>query len=115
MTNAGLQNQEFTKSAGSSPRVAIIFRTHFWDDFVDRQYRLIVEKSAGLDLYVLADETRAGILAPAQARKFSVTDQQILSAGFVGAGEGSIQWFSGDVPLYLFRRSNPHYEYYIQL
>ncbi len=44
-----------------------------------------------------------------------ITDQAILDAGYVAAGEGSLQWYSGDVPLYLFRAAHPDYDYYIQI
>ena len=94
---------------------AVLFRTHFWDDFVSRQFARLLTHTRGLDVFLLVDETRGFVDTPKGIAKFSVTDQQILEAGFVNAGGGSIQWFSGDVPLYLFKLSHPAYSFYVQL
>lgn len=97
-------------------RYAVVFRTHFWDAFVDRQFRRLQEQvGADGDVFVLVDETRGHVAGIPTSRVFRLTDGQVLDAGFVAAGEGSIQWFSGDVPLYLFRHAHPGYRYYVQL
>ena len=101
-------------AAAALPRYAVVFRTHFWDEFVGRQFERLKARVGHGDIYVLVDETR-GPVAGIPGTKFPVTDQQVLDAGFVEAGEGSIQWFSGDVPLYLFREAYPDYDYYLQL
>ena len=93
----------------------VLFRTHFWDDFVDRQFARLLRHTNSLDVIVLVDETKGPVFLPEGVKKFGVTDHDILEAGFVAAGGGSIQWFSGDVPLYLYRLANPGYDFYIQL
>lgn len=98
-----------------SPTFAVIFRTHFNDDFAQRQLTKLAKWSSGGDLFTLVDETRGPVTNFNGADKFSITDQEILDAGFVEAGEGSIQWFSGDVPLYMFRKAHPNYDYYLQV
>ena len=94
---------------------AVIFRTHFWDDFVERQFRRLQQQVGRGSIYVLVDETRGRVAGIPTRDVFRLTDGQVLEAGFVAAGEGSIQWFSGDVPLYLFRAAFPDYSYYLQL
>jgi hypothetical protein len=97
------------------PRYAVVVRTHFWDAFVDRQFERLRKQVGAGDIHVLVDETRGHVAGIPTDNVFRLTDGQVLDAGFVAAGEGSIQWFSGDVPLYLFRKANPDYDYYVQL
>lgn len=97
------------------PHYALVFRTHFWDEFTQRQFDRACSQAASADMYVLVDETRGQVEGIRAERVFGVTDPQILDAGFVAAGEGSIQWFSGDVPLYMFFHRFPNYTYYIQM
>jgi hypothetical protein len=101
--------------APAAPRYAVVFRTHFWDAFVDRQFRRLQAQVGHGDVFVLVDETRGHVAGIPTGKVFRLTDGQVLDAGFVAAGEGSIQWFSGDVPLYLFARANPGYDHYVQL
>ena len=42
-------------------RYALIFRTHFWDDFANRQLRRAAAAAPGADLWVLVDETRGRV------------------------------------------------------
>ena len=112
LTDADFQSDP---TASETPRYAVIFRTHFWDEFVSRQFRHLQDQVKSGNVYVLVDETRGPVEIPDTTLVFRLTDQQVLDAGYVRAGEGSIQWYSGDVPLYLFRESHPDYAYYIQL
>jgi hypothetical protein len=103
------------RNEAAGTRYAVIFRTHFWDDFCDRQLRRLREQVGTGDIFVLVDETRGHVAGIPTERVFRLTDQMVLDAGYPQAGEGSIQWFSGDVPMYLFRAANPDYVYYVQL
>ena len=96
-------------------KAIVLFRTHFWDAFVDRQFSRLLQASTGLDVFVLTDDTRSPVPVPSGIKRFSVSDDMMLRAGFVAAGSGSMQWFSGDVPLYLFAEAYPDYTSYIQL
>ena len=98
-----------------TPNYAVIFRTHFWDQFASRQLERVRRKSQSGNVFVLVDETRGAVSGIENDRVVRITDSDILSAGFVDAGEGSIQWYSGDVPLYLFQSAHPDYDFYIQL
>ena len=97
------------------PRYALIFRTHFWDGFTQRQFDRVRIRARSADAYVLVDETRGKIANIGADRVMGITDDEILAAGFVAASEGSVQWYSGDVPLYMFYAQHPDYDYYVQM
>jgi hypothetical protein len=97
------------------PRYAVLFRTHFWDEFAGRQYDRLLRQVGSGDVYVLVDETRGHVADIPTDRVFRLTDAQVLEAGYVNAGEGALQWFSGDVPVYLFFAAHSEYDYYLQL
>jgi hypothetical protein len=95
----------------TNPRYAVVFRTHFWDEFCDRQLDRLRARVGSGDIYVMVDQTRGPVKGIPTEKVYPVTDQAILDAGFVAAGEGSLQWYSGDVPLYLFRSAYPDYDF----
>lgn len=97
------------------PTFAVIFRTHFWDDFTTRQLERVRARTGSGQLFVLVDDTRGSIAGITNKDVFRLTDGEVLSAGYPEAGEGSVQWYSGDVPLYLFARAYPDFDYYVQL
>ena len=97
------------------PRYALIFRTYFWDEFAKRQFDRACLRALSADKYVLVDETRGPVEGIDAENVFRVTDSNLLEAGYVSAGEGSMQWYSGDVPLYLFYERHPDYDFYIQM
>ena len=99
----------------AAPRYALVVRTHFWDDFVRRQLERLRPHLGRGDLFLLIDVTRGDITPDEPVATFKVTDPEILRRGYIDNGDGSIQWFSGDVPLYLFRERHPDYDYYVQL
>ena len=97
------------------PRYALVFRTHFWDDFAQRQFDRVRARARSADIFVLVDETRGKVSGIGAERVVGVTDAEILATGFVAAGEGSLQWYSGDVPLYMFYLRHPGYDFYVQM
>ena len=97
------------------PRYVVVFRTHFWDEYVSRQFKRLQDRVGAGDLFVLVDETNGHVAGIPTDKVFRITDGQVLSAGYVRAGEGSIQWYSGDVPLYVFQSTYPGYDYYVQI
>jgi hypothetical protein len=94
---------------------AVIFRTHFWDEFAQRQFERLQAHAGGCDLFVLVDETGGKVDGITHDRVVRVTESSLLGMGFARAGEGSLLWFNGDYPLYGFMQLNPNYERYLQL
>jgi hypothetical protein len=101
--------------AEERPRACIIFRTHFWDDFVRRQFDRLLAVSGSLDVFVLVDETNGPVAGIAHDKVARVTESDVLDMGFAKAGEGSLLWFNGDYPLYWFAERHPDYALYLQL
>ncbi len=96
------------------PRIAVIFRTHFWDGFAQRQFGRLLAVAGGTDVFVLVDETSGPVAIP-HDRVVRVTEASLLAMGLAAAGEGNLLWFNGDYPLYAFLRNQPEYDYYLQL
>jgi hypothetical protein len=44
------------------PRYAVIFRTHFWDDFARRQFARLRQMVREGDIFVLVDETNGPVV-----------------------------------------------------
>lgn len=97
------------------PSYAVIFRTHFWDEFVQRQFDRVVAKVGAGDLYVLVDETNGPVAGISHDRVVRLTEQDVLAMGMARAGEGNLLWFNGDYPLYYFQKTQQPYDYYLQL
>ena len=98
-----------------APRTAVIFRTHFWDGFAQRQFDRLLSVAEGTDVFVLVDETNGKVSGIEHRRVVRVTADELLAMGFARAGEGNLLWFNGDYPLYRFQELHPDYDYYVQL
>ena len=92
----------------------MIFRTHFWDGFAQRQFDRLLAVAGGTDVFVLVDETQGPVAVP-HDRVMRVTETALLAMGLARAGEGNLLWFNGDYPLYAFLQDQPDYDYYLQL
>ena len=94
---------------------AVIFRTHFWDEFAQRQFdRLLSQVGAG-HVYVLVDETNGKVEGINHDRVVRITEQDMLGMGLPRAGTGNLLWYNGDYPLYYFLQRHGSYDYYLQL
>jgi hypothetical protein len=95
-----------------SRKYAVLFRTHFWDSFTQRQYKRLSEKTRSADIYILMDETSQ----KAPLRKTNIvrhTQSDVLSLGLHDGGTGNVLWYNGDYPLYFFFLQNKQYEHYV--
>ncbi len=93
-------------------RYAVLFRTHIWDDYVERQYQRLRANIGRGDLYVLLDETH-GAVETGKDRVVSHTNAAIKSLGLADAGSGNFLWYNGDYPLYFFYDRHPEYDFYL--
>ncbi len=98
-----------------APRYAVIFRTHFWDDFVTRQLERLSRQVAQGDIFVLIDETNGAVEGIAHNRVVRMRDADATGLGLALRGEQNLMWFNGDYPLYHFQHRHPEYDYYLQL
>ena len=100
-------------SALSLPRFAVIFRTHFWDKFAQRQLDRLLARVVGGDVFVLVDETNGRVEGIGHDKIVRMTEQDVLGMGYPRAGIGNMLWFNGDYPLYYFFKAQPGYDYYV--
>ena len=91
---------------------AVLFRTHLWDDFVERQYQRLQARVGRGALFILVDETSGKVPVP-HANIVSHSEAGVLALGLSGAGHGNLLWFNGDYPLYFFYEQHPGYDFYI--
>ena len=91
---------------------AVLFRTHVWDDFVERQYQRLRAKVGRGDLFILADETSRPLAIP-HPNVVSHTQAGVLDLGLAGGGHGNMLWFNGDYPLYYFYQQHGGYDHYV--
>lgn len=101
----------------ASPTFAVVVRTHFWDAFIERQVKRLAPHIGGGKLFVLADVTRGDldVTSDLEIEVVKVTDGDLLALGYPQPSSGSLQWISGDAPLYLLRDKHPMFDYYVQL
>jgi hypothetical protein len=97
------------------PSYAVIFRTHFWDDFAKRQFERLAARVTTGDIYVLVDETNGPVAGIQHDKVVRLTEQDLLDMGLLKAGTGNLLWFNGDYPLYYFMKDHGSYDYYIYL
>ena len=97
----------------AAPRFAVIFRTHFWDDFAQRQLDRLLAKVALGDVFVLVDETNGRVEGIGHDKVVRMTEQDVLDMGYPRAGAGNMLWFNGDYPLYYFFQQQNGYDYYV--
>ncbi len=101
--------------ASAAPTYAAIFRTHFWDEFVQRQFDRLLSRVGAGHVYVLVDETNGRVEGIGHDRVVRLTEQDMLDMGLPRAGAGNLLWFNGDYPLYYFLQRHGSYDYYLQL
>jgi hypothetical protein len=97
-------------------RTAILFKTHFWDDFTRRQLARLQANTRDADIIICVDET-GGTVGPIDAPLvLRTTDRQLLAMGLPDARtHGSLLWFSIDyLHCYVFQHY-PDYDYYLAL
>jgi hypothetical protein len=92
---------------------AVLFRVHFWNDDVARQYGLVARQVTQGDVWVVVDETNGAVDLPARARRFSITVADTTNLGLAGFPDGQVFWYNNDYALYLFHASHPDYAYYV--
>jgi len=98
-----------------APHYAVIFRTHFWDDFAQRQLDRLLSRVGTGHVFVLVDETNGRVEGINHDRVVRLTEQDVLDMGLPRAGAGNLLWFNGDYPLYYFLSRYGSYDYYLQL
>jgi hypothetical protein len=95
------------------PPFAILFKTHFWDDFVLRQLHRLQEQAWPGHIFLVLDETKAPIDAIEYPRVLRLTEQMSADAGYRWEPRGNLFWYNTDYQLYHFIDRHPSYRYIV--
>jgi hypothetical protein len=98
------------------PRYAVLFKTHFWDAFTQRQLARLTSRVNSGDVFVVVDETAGPVSGIEAPRVVRLTEASAVASGLPAAStETSVFWYSVDYPHYIFFEQQPHYDYYLTL
>jgi hypothetical protein len=97
-----------------SPRFAVMFKTHFWDAFTERQLNRLIQVNRSGDVFVVIDDLPVAVSKIDYPRVFRVMEQGAADLGLPRAStDKSIFWYNIDYSHYLFYLANPGYDYYV--
>ena len=94
---------------------AILFKTHFWDDFVQRRFDFLKSRARGGDVWVIVDETHGRVSGINHDRVVRTCEANLKSIGLGGYPESKLNWYNNDYQLIYFYRQYPKYIFYITI
>ncbi|MFT4115692.1 hypothetical protein [Bradyrhizobium sp.] len=95
------------------PRYAVLFKTHYWDDFVDRRFRHLLDQVGSGDVYVFVDETRGSIGPIPHDRVIRATERDVEKIELLLQPAGNVFWYNADYALYFLLTQDSTYDYYL--
>jgi F5/8 type C domain len=95
------------------PRFAVLFKVHFWDDFVERQFRRLCGRARFGHVYVITDETKERISDIPHEHVIRMTEYMSESEGYLAYPTGNVFWQNTDYQLYHFIDKHPNYDYVV--
>ena len=94
------------------PRYAVLFKTHFWDAFAERQYRRYVDAAPGGTVFVCLDDQSAGAGEVPVPNLIRANYADFATLGLSQRTErGNLLWWNTDYFHYLFLSRNCGYDY----
>ena len=98
----------------TGPRVAVLMRTHFWDEFAFRAATRLWHQSEGADFYIEVNESESGPVDVAPFRKIRHTLEGYEAMGLPCAAPPGRPplWWNADYGLYGAALQLPDYDYY---
>lgn len=100
-----------------TPRYAVLFKCHDWQDFERRQLDRLARRVTSGDIFVLADKTNPAVAAighPVE-RTLRIDAADARAIGLEHVHDAPVFWYSNDYPLHVFARRYPDYRYYLML
>ena len=106
---------EKASNLNGAPTYAVMFKVHFWDDFVRRQLRRLQSVVSSGDVFILVDQTKTAIQGIDFGNILRFTEKDCLDAGLAsgttrrspGLAEDrigpSLLWYKRLSPLSVFR------------
>ncbi|MFS3135219.1 hypothetical protein ACLRDC_07500 [Gluconacetobacter sacchari] len=91
---------------------AAFFKTHKWNDLIERQYDRFKRNVILGDLYILFDNTNGGLESVPKKYRQNLISISNNDIGFLGLPECGSFWFNGDYASIISLFKKPYYEYY---
>ena len=96
------------------PPYAVLFKTHFWDDFAKRQFARLTARVGSGHVYVCIDESNGVRHDIDHDRVMRIKQDDLLSLGLPDVRtHGSLLWYSIDYLHCYFFTQHPDYAYYV--
>lgn len=97
----------------AEPRFAVLFKTHFWDEFCDRQLHRLRSRAGCGDVYVVVDETKRPVPGIGHDRIIRMTEETSAGEGYLRYPAGNMFWYNTDYQIYHFIDCFPEYDYIV--
>lgn len=92
------------------PSYAVLFKTHLWNEFIERQYRRLCGCIKQGRVFIVVDETNGRVCIPYDD-VVRVTSDMASQQGLLAYPEQKVFWHNGDYQIYLFCNLFPEFEY----
>ncbi len=94
----------------------VLFKTHFWDDFNQRQLERLRARVGRGDIYVVIDETFGPAPKIPGERVIGITKDSLSALRLAPVTtHGSIIWYNNDYPNYVAAAQLPAYDFYVSI
>ncbi|MTH62200.1 hypothetical protein [Paracoccus litorisediminis] len=93
-------------------KYAILFRTHYWTDYLAVRFSELKSMAPGADVYVAYDATNGKAPDIPEAASHSLASLRALG---LYLPEEKALWYCGDYPFYDFYLRNPNYDFYLMI
>ncbi len=95
-------------------RYAIVMKTHYWDDFCDRQFARLKKSAGHADFFVAVDETIKKVGDINHDEIIRINEAELKNLGLTMATtDGSVIWYNIDYPHYVFLNKYGVYDYFV--
>jgi hypothetical protein len=96
------------------PSYAVVFKAHFWDDFVESQFRRLQSRAGTDSVFVLVDETHGPVAGITHDKVLRITEDISEAEGFYQHPRGNSFWYNTDYPIYHFIGKFPEFKYVVE-
>lgn len=93
-------------------KYAVIYRAHYWDIDVEKNYLRIVKNSPNADVFIARDVTNGACIIP-DAQNRLIFDISIRETEEMGFPSGGGFYYNGDYASLAFFKNYPNYDYYV--